>query len=85
MVHTVTIFSFLTVPLGLDLNWLSFAYINSREFPGHNEYPPGPIGYYEVLSASAAGATFSIMFPLNQWLTDGLLVGQIPNPVALGV
>ena len=79
VVHTVALFSFLTVPVVIYLNNLSIMYIKSREFPGNDEYPPGPIGYYDILDTGATGAIFGIMFPLNQWLADGLLVGPVSN------
>ena len=82
VVHTVTLFLFLTIPVGIDLNYLSMVYVDIREFPGNHQYPPGPIGSYEIVTNSAAGIISDVMFPLNQWLADGLLVGPISNSVA---
>ena len=82
VVHTVALFLFLTIPVGIDLNYLSISYINDREFPGDDEQPPGPFGYGDTLHDKATFAVFSLMFPLNQWLADGLLVGPAQNPVA---
>ena len=79
--HTVAMFLFLTIPAGIDLNYLSTCSINYRDFPGDDEYDPGPLGCYETLSTEAAATAFTVMFPLNQWLADGLLVGHISNSV----
>ena len=77
--HTVAMFSFLSIPIGIDLHNLSILYINNRGFSGNNESPPGPLGYDEVPATSAIDAVFNIMFPLNQWLADGLLVRLTMN------
>ena len=57
-------------------------YINNRGFPGGGKYPPGPIGYIYIISTEATTTVLNVMFPLNQWLADGLLVGPISNLVA---
>ena len=75
-------FSFLTIPAALDLNVTSITYIDDREFPGNEEFPPGPIGWLRILGAKAIGTIFTVMFPLNQWLADGLLVSPVQDSVA---
>ena len=77
--HTVTLFLFLTIPYGIDFDYLSTEYINNREFPGDDEFLPGPIGYDNFLGLKATTIVFDAMFPLNQWLADGLLVSLILN------
>ena len=79
--HTMALYSFLTVPLGGSLSYLSTAYVNNRGFPGDDKFPPGPIGYYNALGTDATGLVFTVTFPLNQWLADGLLVGCVLNSV----
>ena len=79
--HTMAMFAFLTILLGIGLYYLSFIYIDNREFPGNDKYPPGLIGYDMVLNLKATSTVFFIIFPLNQQLADGLLVGLIPNSV----
>ena len=81
VVHTVALFLFLTIPVGIDLNYLFITYIENREFPGDDEHPPGPLGYDDRLHNKAAFSVFNFMFPLNQWLADGLLVSPISDPV----
>ena len=92
IVHTVLMFSLLTAPYAIDLNYLSISYIDNREYPGFNADPPGSLGYfpgslgyfpgplgYHILIgiAKATATTLDVMFPLRQWLADGLLVGPI--------
>jgi hypothetical protein len=79
VVHTMAMFSFLTVHFGIYLYWVSVSCVNNREFPGNDEYPPGPYGYGDILSSKPLAAIYGAMFPLNQWLVDGLLVGRISN------
>ena len=79
--HTVALFLFFTIPLGINFDYLSMDYINNREFPGNDEFPPGPVGYGNLLSPGATTTVLDAMFPLNQWLADGLLVSTILNLV----
>ena len=69
-------------PLGDQFILFIVHYIDNREFPGNDEYSPGPIGYDVVLNPKATSTVFFIMFPLNQWLADGLLVGLVSNSVS---
>ena len=82
VVHTVALFLFLTIPFGIGFDDLSIEYINNREFPGNDEFPPGPVGYGDLLGLKATTTVLDAMFPLNQWLADGLLVSPILNSVA---
>ena len=82
VVHTVALFSFMTISLGIGLNYLSIEYIDSREFPGNNVYPPGPLGNDFFINSEALTTVSEVLFPLNQWLADGLLVGLISNSIA---
>ena len=75
--HTVALFLFLTIPVGIELENLSIGYINNREFPGNDQFPPGPTGYGDIVELKATATAFHAMFPLNQWLADGLLVSPI--------
>jgi hypothetical protein len=81
--HSVAMFSFVTIPIGIILNSVVVGYINNREYPGNGGlYPPGPLGYSYLPTTDAIYAVYSAMFPLNQWLADGLLVGSISGSVA---
>ena len=81
--HTVALFLFLTIPFGIDFSHLSAEYIDNREFPGDDEFPPGPLGYDSFRSLKATStAILNAMFPLNQWLADGLLVSPTLNSAA---
>ena len=79
--HTVALFLFLTIPSGIVFDYLSIEYVDNREFPGSDEFPPGPVGFNDLLSLKATSTVFDVMFPLNQWLADVLLVSPILNSV----
>ena len=81
VVHTVALFLFLTIPCCLELYFYLTTYIDTGEFPGNDKFFPGPLRYGLVINSKAFITTFDVMFPLNQWLADGLLVGLISNPV----
>ena len=80
--HTVALFSFLTMAFGIGLNELSIIYINYREFRVNTEVVSGPLGYKGHLITDAGSLLLDVMFPLNQWLADGLLVCPVSNLVA---
>jgi hypothetical protein len=82
IIHTVAIFSFLTTIFAICIIYLPTEYIDNREYPAVGGNPPGPLGYQATLSNDAAATVYDVMFPLNQWLADGLLVGPIWNQVA---
>ena len=68
-------FLLVTVSTGMGLNVQSISHIDNREFPGNDQFPPGPLGYKELIFTKA-----TCLFPnliglqLNQWLADSLLV-----------
>lgn len=81
--HSVALFSFLTVTVAMDRYWASAMYIDGREFPGTDGTPPGPVGYdFAYFNAAPSITIYYAMFPLNQWLADGLLVCSILISVA---
>ena len=75
--HTIALFSFLTIPFGIGFYRLSIDYTNNREFLGNNNFSPGPVGYEGLLGLKASATFSNAMFPLNQWLADGLLVSPV--------
>lgn len=75
--YTVAMFSFVTVLAGMGLHIMSICYIDNREFPGiGGNSLPGPIGYQYFIRQTALSITPSLMFFLNNWLADCLLVGS---------
>ena len=63
--HTMAIFSLLTIRLVSDL---------------YNQFPLYITILYTgrfAFNTEAAGVTLVVIFPLSQWLVDGLLVGLI--------
>lgn len=75
--HTVAIFPMFRIFYGIKLNAESISYINNRAFPGGAEIYPGPTGYQGILNAKATAPVYEAIFPLSQWLADGLSVGPI--------
>lgn len=80
VVHTLAMFSFLTVDFCVNFAYQSFGYINC-EFPGDKLSVGGPCrGHYAPFRAPLAIVS-EIMFYLNMWLADGLLVSYLgPSP-----
>lgn len=57
------------------LNLQSISFIDNREFPGWDGgLPPGPFGYEQLIYNKAISFVPHIMFMLNTWLADGLLL-----------
>ena len=83
LAHTVAIFSFITISCAIEGARRSNALIDNREYPGVDHVSrPGPFGYMDLNAGSTAAIISYIAFPLNQWLTDGLLVSTTSNSVA---
>ena len=81
--YTVVMFSFVTVQTAVALYVQSISYIDDRDFPGiEGVISPGPIGYLVFVSHEAFNIVPWVMFFLNGWLADGLLV-SFPNDVTL--
>lgn len=80
--YTMLMFLFVTVLTGTDLHIQSICYVDNREYPGvENAIAPGPLGYRFLISSGALSITRSLMFFLNFWLADGLLVCSLSGPV----
>ena len=58
----------------MNLDIQSVSYIDNREFPGNDALPPGPLGYQYLIYSKAISIVPNLMFLLNNWLADGLLV-----------
>ena len=76
--YTVVMFSVVTVKTAIDLHIQSISHIDHREFPGiEGTIFPGPIGYQLLVSHEALAILSDVMFFLNAWLADGLLVSSL--------
>ena len=80
--HTAAMFSFATIYTAMNLNLQSIAYIDNREFPGEKMVLPGPLGYQFLIYSKAISVVPNLMYMLNNWLADGLLVSFVSNSVA---
>lgn len=73
--HVVATFFFATIYTAMTLNILSISFIDNREFPGIGDgLPPGPFGYQFLIYSKAISIVPNVMFLLNNWLADSLLL-----------
>jgi len=73
--YTVVMFLLITVKTAMNLDVQSISFIDNREFPGTEEVPtPGPYGYLWLVSLRAIRIIPTAIFPLTNWLADGLLL-----------
>jgi len=80
VVYTFLMFSFVTIFTAMNLNIQSISFIDNREFPGvPGVLPPGPLGYQFLIYSRVLSIVPNLMFLLNNWLADGLLVTFAPN------
>ena len=76
--YTGLVFAVATVITGTGLNLGSISFVDNRDYPGSgDEIAPGPIGYQISIYQTALSLVPSLMFFLNYWLADGLLVGSL--------
>lgn len=83
LVHTGAMFTFLTILIATLLDLQSVSYIDNRAFPGADGAPwAGPVAYQLFIYSKPISVAPVIMFLLNNWLADGLLVSAMLNLVA---
>ena len=76
--YTTVMFAFVTVFTAMNDNVQSDSYIDNREFPGvDGVLPPGPLGYQALIYSKALTVIPNLMFLLNNWMADGLLVSTL--------
>lgn len=75
--YTTAMFTFVTIYTAMILDFLSIFYIDNRNFHGLDGAPAGPLGYQSHLYSKAIGIIPDVMFYLNIWLADGLLVSSV--------
>ena len=81
--HIAAMFVFATINVAMTLDIQSISYVDYRDFSGGDSVSlPGPFGYQFFIFSTAINGVPNIMFFLNQWLADGLLVGSVPKPTA---
>jgi len=74
--HTVAMFSFVTVYTAMNLHIQSKSFIDKRQ-SGPIIFSSGPLNYQFTIRGVALGIIPNIMFNLNNWLADGLLVSSL--------
>ena len=76
--YIIAMFSIVTVFTAANLALQSISYIDNREYSGVNGMSlSGPCGYRKFIYSGAGGVILHLMFLLNGWLADGLLVGSL--------
>lgn len=73
VVHTTTMFSFLTINCCMNFAIQSISYIDNRAFTRDGMFP-GPFVYQLYIYSEPINVVPSVMFYLNNWLADGLLL-----------
>jgi len=73
--YTLVMFAFVTIFTAMNLNLQSISYIDNREYPGSGDVlPPGPLGYQWFMYSNVLTIVPNLMFLLNNWMADGLLL-----------
>ena len=80
--HVVLMFSLVTVYTAANLDLQSISYIDNREYPGLNDGFPGPFNYEYLIYYKPISVISPVMFIMNYWLADGLLVSVPFNSAA---
>ena len=78
--HTVAMFLFVTVYTAMNLQIQSDSFIDNRKdilLPTISL--SGPLTYQNCIHNTALGLIPNVMFNLNNWLADGLLVSSLSN------
>lgn len=76
--YTVIMFSITTIQTAVNLHVLFISYIDNRDFPGtEGVLSPGPYGYRSSIAPEALFVMPIVLFFLNNWLADGLLVSSL--------
>ena len=76
MAYTITAFTPVTIFTAMNLSLQSTCYTNNREFPDNDSLPAGPLGYHFLVYNDAIFFVPNLMFLLNNWLADGILVSS---------
>ena len=74
--YTVAVFSFVTVYIATNLHIQSVSFVDNRETGAVYR---GPMQYQAAVRSTALGLILDLMFNLNNWLADGLLVSPLPD------
>ena len=78
--YTVAMFSFVTVYTAMNLHIQSNSFIDNRQDIPAGSWPAsisGPLHYQESIRITALSLIPNVMFSLNNWLADGLLVSSL--------
>ena len=77
MSYTVVMFLLVTAGTVMQLDVQSISYIDNREFPGvEGKISTGPDGYQGLIESEPITYVQNVVFTLNNWLAEGLLVSS---------
>jgi hypothetical protein len=81
-VHAIAMLLLTTAATATYLSFHSAAYIDNRGFPGvvGEGLPPGPFTYQGLIYSEPKSLIIRVVFVLNTWLADGLLVRSASHP-----
>ena len=80
--YTMAMFSLATRYTGINLHGQSICSIDNHEFfDPSGMLPPGPTGYLLSVWSDPLAITPTVVFLLNNWLADGLLVSYLADAV----
>jgi len=78
--YTVAMFLFVTVYTAANLHIQSISFIDNRQdVPAYSPHSSGPLNYQYDVRGTSLGLIPNVMFNLNNWLADGLLVSSLSD------
>jgi len=82
VIYTTVMFAVVTGFTATNLDIQSISYIDNREYPGNDVLIPGPLGYEFLIYSKPLTIICNLMFLLNNWMADGLLVSPVLKSLA---
>jgi len=74
--YTLAMFLFVTVYTTMNLHIQSMSFIDNRKEPDYSRFS-GPMFYQMVVHKTDFGLVPNVVFNLNNWLADSLLVNPL--------
>ena len=77
-VHTIAMFSTATMKFAMEINLGFIDFTKNQEFFTNEGFIGEPTKYLSTFFSHKIDLPLALAFPLNQWLSDGLLVSPVP-------
>jgi len=82
ILYTMAMFLFVTMYTAINLHIQFVSFIDNRQDPSGASKPhSAPLLYQHIIHSTVLGLVPNILFNLNNWLADGLLVSSLFDPV----